>query len=167
MVFIIQHFWIKLVVFSSIKKNYCVQSFMDLIRLSQRCYHQKVQDCQLTMTFDLQLTTLHHSSSSKPGKSQSCVKCTLGWNVTNHSSGQYRGKESKQRLRQAGVCGHPSRPVKVCFCFFLSHKIPFFGTREAKCFGMNSMDPPQMKVITLCNKLEKVHTLIHKLQDVK
>jgi hypothetical protein len=91
------------------------------------------------MTFDLQLTTLHHSSSSKPGKSQSCVKCTLGWNVTNHSSGQYRGKESKQRLGQAGVCGHPSRPVKVCFCFFLSHKIPFFGTREAKCFGMNSI----------------------------
>lgn len=34
MVFIIQHFWIKLdVFFSSIKKNYCVQSFMDLIKV--------------------------------------------------------------------------------------------------------------------------------------
>jgi hypothetical protein len=34
MVFIIQHFWIKLdVFFHQLKKNYCVQSFMDLIKV--------------------------------------------------------------------------------------------------------------------------------------
>ena len=120
------------------------------------------------MTSDLPLThqyiTHHLPSLSQP---QSCVKCALGWNVTNHSSGSNPEQGIRAKTGASGwVWSSVTGSQQVCFCFFLSHKIPFFGTREAKCFGMNSMDPPQIKVITLCNKLEKVHTLLHKLQDV-
>ena len=79
MVFIIQHFWIKLdVFFSSIKKNYCVQSFMDLIKVVIEML--PLESARLLADHDLwppTYTPIHHSSPSKPEPTtELCQVCT-------------------------------------------------------------------------------------------